>query len=93
MRIEKLAKEVEVVKDGVKTTKRIILSEKEDIEEEVVSYFSNLFQGYHTSNGSLGNKPFLPNYSDMNFFLRGVGRLEDAESDLLTKEITLEEVR
>ena len=91
-RIDKLAKEEIVITNGLKQTKRIILNDKAKIEKEAVNYFSSLFQGYHTTNGNIGPKPFRPNYTDAEYFLKGVGRLPDIVGEALTNELTLEEV-
>ena len=47
-RLDKLAKIVVKHKNGVEIEEKIILHEREQIEEEVVGYFTKLFQGYHT---------------------------------------------
>ena len=64
-RLDKLAKEVEVEKNGKKEKTRIILEEKEEIEKEVTSFFTNLFHGFHSKNGSIADKPFTPDFTDL----------------------------
>ena len=92
-RLNKLAKNVTVKTNDGEKTKRIILSNQEDIEKEVTKYFTKLFHGYHTANGKVGDQPFQPNFSEIDYFLHGLGQLNDHDSDALTRDITLEEVQ
>ena len=91
-RLDKLAKEYSVIENGVEVKEKKILESREEIEEETVTFFTYLFQGYHRSNGDIGQEPFEPDLSDSDYFTRGFRRLSDIESELMTKEISLEEV-
>ena len=91
--LSKLCKEVLVEKDGALIKERIVLDKREDIEVEVLSYFKTLFQGYHTSNGEVSTEPFSPDFSNLDYFLQGVGQLDPGDSQGLTQPITLEEVQ
>ena len=71
-RLSKLSKIVE--------EERVVVEDQPEIERIAVNFFSSLFQGYHTSDGCLGPKPFEPDFSDLDFFLDKVGSLSDVEA-------------
>ena len=73
--------------------KKIVVQEKKEIEEMSVSFFSNLFQGHHTTNGELGEEPFCPDFTDLDYFLEGLGELTESQQEMLVEEIDLEEVK
>ena len=77
---------------GVKKKEWIILSDRESIEKEATTFFKHLFQGYHTYNGELGEVPFQPDFTDLPYFLQGLGCLNKSEAELLTRYISVAEV-
>ena len=49
------------------------------IEEEVVTFFKALFNGYHNVNLFNTGTPFVPNNTNLPEFLNGLGRLTDLD--------------
>ena len=63
------------------------------MEEEAVTFFTNLLQGYHKSADLLGDSPFEPDFTDINYFLQGVGKLTPEQAEALVSEVSLSEVQ
>ena len=78
--LNKLKIEDEVITDG------------QQIEDEVVNYFHALFNGHH--NASLINTgvPFVPDYTGLQNYLTGLGSLPDSAKEEIEEDITLEEL-
>ena len=55
-------------------------------------FFTQLFQGHHRANEILEDSPFEPNFSNLDMFLNGVGKLSQSEASSLTVSISKEEV-
>ena len=91
-RLDKLAKEIRVIKNGTPEKKRVVLNDKQSIEDEVLNYFGDLFKGNRTKEGEEGKSPFQPNFTDLDYFLNGIGTLSTSDSATICKPITLEEV-
>ena len=73
--------------------KRVIVTDKREREEMVTNFFTKLFQGYHGKNGEVTDDVFEPQFDNLNFFLRGLGQLDDVSAETMTNEITEEEVK
>ncbi|MCP3680390.1 MAG: hypothetical protein GY782_09150, partial [Gammaproteobacteria bacterium] len=89
-RLDKLAKEVNKGQKG--SPSRILLEDRSQVEDEAVTFFTNLLQGFHKSADELGDSPFEPDFSDLDFFLKGLGRLTPEQAEDLVSEVTLSEV-
>ncbi|MCP3679353.1 MAG: hypothetical protein GY782_03435, partial [Gammaproteobacteria bacterium] len=89
-RLDKLAKEVNKGQKG--SPSRILLEDRSQVENEAVTFFTNLLQGFHKSADELGDSPFEPDFSDLDFFLQGLGRLTPEQAEELVSEVTLSEV-
>ena len=48
-------------------------------------------QGFHRSDGNIGNSSFESNFEDKDYFLNDLGKVTNANSLQLTKQITVEE--
>ena len=69
-----------------------VVTDKKKIEEKVVHFFTALFNGHHDANLVDTGVPFVPDLTDLNEFLVGLGKLSDVESEKLHKDITIEEL-
>ena len=74
----------------------IEIEDTEQIETEIKEYFSALFNGHHRSDLAGGppvdtGAPFIPDYTDLEEILEGVGELEPVEAEGLEGDITLDE--
>ena len=69
-----------------------IVEDKKIIGQTVLSYFGALFNGFHNRNLDNTGSPFIPDYSNFDDFLQGVGTLCDVESHDMEKEIQMEEL-
>ena len=89
-RLDKLAKEVDRGQNGPPS--KILLEDQSQVEEEAVTFFTNLLQGFHKTADELGDSPFEPDFSDLDFFLQGLGKLTPEQAEELVSEVTLSEV-
>ena len=62
------------------------------IENEVIRFFNALFNGYHNSNLVNTGRPFVPDFSNLDQFLDGLGTLADEDRDNMEQEITMDEL-
>ena len=62
------------------------------MEDEAVTFFTNLLQGFHKTADEPGESPFEPDFSDLDFFLKGLGKLTPEQAEELVSEVTLYEV-
>ena len=53
----------------------MVTDNKKNIESEVIKYFDALFNGHHDNNLQDTGQPFMPDNSELNDFLTGVGKL------------------
>ena len=58
----------------------------------ITKYFSALFQGCLDANGEINETPFEPDFSQLDYFLDGVGTLPDIAAESMVSEVNLEEV-
>ncbi|MCP3678767.1 MAG: hypothetical protein GY782_00035, partial [Gammaproteobacteria bacterium] len=65
-RLDKLAKEVNKGQKG--SPSRILLEDRSQVEDEAITFFSNLLQGFHKTADELGDSLFEPDFSDLDFF-------------------------
>ena len=68
------------------------VTDKEEIEAEVLGYFGALFQGHHRAGGLNAGTPFEPDFSHINEFLEGMGRLSEQSRERLQEEVKMEEL-
>ena len=59
----------------------------------MTNFFTKLFQGYHGQNAEVTNDVFEPKFENLNFFLRGLGQLDNVSAETMIKEITEDEVK
>ena len=62
------------------------------IENEVVTFFNALFNGYHDSNLINTGMPFCPDFSHLSMFLDPLEKLSDIDRDELEQEMSLDEL-
>ena len=70
----------------------VIVTDKKKIEDEVVKFFNALFNGHHDVNLVDTGVPFVPDLTDLNEFLKGLGRLSDTDSMKLHEDISLDDL-
>ena len=70
----------------------VVVSDKKKIEEEVVKFFTALFNGHHDANLVDTGVPFVPDHTFLNEFLEGLGKLTDHDSSKLQADISLDEM-
>ena len=70
----------------------VVVTDKKKIEEEVVKFFTALFNGRHDVNLVDTGVPFVPDYSYLNEFLVGLGKLSDSDSSNLHEDLTMDEL-
>ena len=80
-RLDKLAKEVNRGQNVPPS--KILLEEQSQVEKEAVTFFTNLLQGFHRSRDELGDSPVEPDFTDLNFFLKGLGKLTPEQAEEL----------
>ena len=73
-------------------------NDKAEIETEVLSFFSSLYNGFHRTNPQGGEpvntgQPFIPDLDLLDRFTEGVGRLSEDEAEGLHQPITLSEFK
>ena len=69
-----------------------IVTDKEEIEEEVVSFFNALFNGHHSSDLINTGTPFVPDWSNLDILLDGLGKISNTESNQLVENMKMEEM-
>ena len=89
-RLDKLAKLVD--RGPNVPPDRIVLEERGQVKDEAVNFFTALLQGHHRENGTLGDSPFEPDFKDLNYFLKGLGRLSPEQAVILENEVSFKEV-
>ena len=62
------------------------------IEKEVLGFFGKLFNGQHGRNGVEVDTPFVPDFSHLDEFLEGLGKLDVGSRDMLEKVVTVGEL-
>ena len=70
----------------------VIVTDKKKIEEEVVKFFTALFNGHHDVNLVDTGVPFVPDHACLDEFLVGLGRLSDLDSSKLHEDISMHEM-
>ena len=65
---------------------------RKKVEPEVINFFGNLFTGKHGRNGVETNEPFQPDYTELDDFLEGLGKLSDESRDIIEKPIVVVEL-
>ena len=66
--------------------------DKNKIEKEILSYFGALFNGHHDKHLVDTGIPFVPDNSQLNDFLSGLGRLRPESKARLVRGLSFEEV-
>ena len=79
------------VATGMKINKQIV-TDKKIIEEEVVNFFTALFNGHHGKDLKDTGVPFVPDWSGLNPFLEDLGRISDVEREEIIQDIEQDEV-
>ena len=62
------------------------------VKDEAVNSFTALLQGHHRENWTLGDSPFKPDFKDVNYFLKELGRLSPEQAVILENKVLLKEV-
>ena len=70
----------------------IIETDRDKIEDEVLSYFGALFNGRHNKDLVDSGVSFVPDYGKLDEILRGLGKLSDQEKENMTKDFTKDEI-
>ena len=68
------------------------VEDKDTVENEVCNYFGALFGGHHRRGGVNVGRPFEPDFTHINEFLEGLGKLSDASKAKVEKEINMTEL-
>ena len=69
-----------------------IVNEEKVIEEKVTSFFKALLNGHHDRNLEDTGSPFSPDWSHLDEFLDGLGRLDDDQRDNMHRDIEFDEL-
>lgn len=75
-----------------------IVDDPVEIEDEVIHFFSSLFNGHHRSDANSTSpidtgQPFVPDFSLLPDFLKDLGSIDKATADGLDQSISLDEVK
>ena len=65
----------------------VVTDNKKNIESEVIKYFDALFNGHHDNNLQDTGQPFMPDNSELNDFLTGVGKLSPDSQAKLVRDL------
>ena len=68
------------------------VDDKTLIEEEILSFFTALFNGHHDKDLFDTGSPFVPDFSKLDTFLTGLSRLPDADKEELEHQMTLDDL-
>ena len=79
------------VSNGIRVGGQVVTA-KEDVENEVVHFFNALFNGHHGSDLEDKGTPFVPDWSNLDSLLQGVGEISDSESAQLVLDIRHDEM-
>ena len=77
--------------DSLKINDQVIYN-KNNIEAEVTQYFGALFNGHHNKNLEDTGQPFIPDNSELDDFLIGLGKLSPDSQAKLVKDLPYSEV-
>ena len=70
----------------------VVTDDDNKIEEDVITYFHALLNGYHDADLNNTGVSFVPDNSELNTFLDGLGSLPDNERDDLIKDMDMDEL-
>ena len=84
-------------KSGQRTISKLLVGgeeveDREIVENEVCSYFESLFSGHHRRGGVNVGEVFQPDFTNINEFLEGIGKLTEASKAKVEAEVKLEEL-
>ena len=69
-----------------------VVKDRQVIEDEILKYFGALFNGHHDVNLVDTGVSFIPDNQYLGDFLEGLGSLNDNDSDVMHKNIDMEEL-
>ena len=69
-----------------------VVDNREEVENEVLTYYGALFNGHHNRDLIDTGKPFVPDDSHLQDFLSGLGKLSPENQANLVKDLTFEQV-
>ena len=79
------------VSNGIKIN-GCVVTDKEVIEDEVIHFFSALFNGHHGTNLEDTGRPFVPDWSNLDLLLNDVGKISGIDSSQLVSDIRKDEM-
>ena len=69
-----------------------IVTDREEIEGEIIHYFNALFNGHHGSDLTDTGVSFVPDWSELDSLLTGVGKITDLERSHLVSDVKKDEM-
>ena len=84
-------------KSGQRTISKLLVGgeeveDRETVENEVCGYFESLFSGHHRRGGINVGEVFQPNFTHINEFLEGLGKLTEESKAKVEADIKLDEL-
>ena len=68
------------------------VEDKDAIENEAVGYFGDLFKGYHRRDGVNAGETFKPDFTHLNEFLEGIGKLSEESKAKIQEKVNIDEL-
>ena len=70
----------------------VVVRDRHRIERNVVNFYTKLFHGHHGPNGVDMGRPFEPDFTDLDEFLRDLPRLSAGSREKMTRPVRLAEL-